>query len=452
MNRAVRCLFGTDGVRDVANKGTMTPEMALRLARAFVLFLTEGGAPRPSVVVARDTRHSGPMLEAALVAGLASAGAEITLLGVAPTPAVSFAIRKSGAAGGAVISASHNPAEYNGIKFLDAKGSKLDDGEESAIEETLADSLLDDWRPTGASIGSIGSDESLLDAYVDWLSSFAGPFGGPVVVDGAHGAASAVLPRLATRLGVKPHLIGLAPDGLNINEDVGVMHMAHLAQAVRQTEAVCGVAFDGDADRVLLCDRRGRTLDGDILLWVLARWLKERGELGQGVVATVMSNLALEERLGESAIAVSRCPVGDRYVLEAMREKGMGLGGEQSGHVILGPWVCTGDGLLTGLAFLRACHELGEDLDSLYDRFGRYPQLLRNVTVSDKKKVLQSKLLQEAIAEAEGRLGEWGRVFVRASGTEPLVRILVEAKDCQLMEELAQNVASLITQLSPYKE
>ncbi len=452
MSKRVRCLFGTDGVRDVANKGTMTPEMALRLARAFVFFLTEGGRPRPSLVVGRDTRRSGPMLESALVAGLASAGADVSLLNIMPTPGVSFAIRKLGAAGGAIISASHNPAEYNGIKFLDHQGCKLSDEEESAIEETLGDSLLADWRPKGASIGSIGEDVSVIGAYVDWLADFIDSLDMPLIADCAHGAASDVFPQLVSRLGAEAVFIGDHPDGLNINEDVGVMHMNHLAEEVLRRQAPVGIAFDGDADRVLFCDGRGRIIDGDIMLWILARWMKSRGELGGGVVATVMSNMALEERLGDVGIPVCRCPVGDRYVLEMMREKAMGLGGEQSGHLILAPWVSTGDGLFTGLAFLRACRELGEDLDSLVDRFGRYPQLLRNVAVSDKKDVLQSDRLREAVSAAEERLGEWGRVFVRASGTEPMVRILVEAKDPDLMAELAESVSAVIRRLSPIKE
>ncbi|QTX31289.1 phosphoglucosamine mutase [Aminithiophilus ramosus] len=452
MSKAVRCLFGTDGVRDVANRGTMTPEMALRLGRAFVFCLTEAGSPRPSVVVGRDTRRSGPMLEAALVAGLTSAGAEVTLVDVLPTPGVSFAVGKIGAAGGAVISASHNPAEYNGIKFLDGQGGKLSDAQELAIEETLGDALLDDWRPTGGSVGSVVRDGAVADAYLDRLAEFSGIVKEAFVVDCAHGAASALVPRLFERLGSSAHLIGASPDGLNINEGVGVMHMESLSTAVRTRRAPFGIAYDGDADRVLFCDGQGRLLDGDIMLWVLARWMARRGDLGRGVVATVMSNMALEERLGEAGIPLVRCPVGDRYVLEAMRENTMGLGGEQSGHVILGPWVGTGDGLLTGLAFLRACRELNEEIDSLVDRFGRYPQLLRNIAVSDKKNVLQSVALREALASAEARLGEWGRIFVRASGTEPLVRVLVEAKDALLMEELVEEVSSAISEWRPSKE
>jgi phosphoglucosamine mutase len=412
----------------------MTPEMVLRLGRAYVLFLQQKGVPRPRIVVGRDTRRSGPMLEAALVGGMTSAGAEILQLGVIPTPGVSFACRSEGIDGGAVISASHNPAEYNGIKFLDREGHKLPDGDEAAIEEFLQDGLMEDWRPTGASIGEIRPGDP--EAYLAWLRELVSALPerlpwGTLVVDCAHGAASGLPDRL---FGASTVMVGNRPDGLNINEKVGVMHMGTLAKEVLSRGAALGMALDGDADRVLLCDAKGRPLDGDIMLWVLARWLHARGKLGSGAVATVMSNQALEVRLSEAGIRVFRCPVGDRYVLEEMRTRGSRLGGEQSGHVILSDWVRTGDGLCTGLLFLLACLELEEDPQTLADRFGRFPQRLQNVRVTDKRAVLGRVEVKNLLAEAEALLAGRGRIVLRPSGTEPLVRVLVEAPEVALME------------------
>ncbi len=455
INENIRYLFGTDGVRDVANKGVMIPEMALRLGRAFVLYLTERGVPKPVIVVGRDTRQSGLMIEAALEAGLTSAGAEVIRLGVIPTPGVSFAARQLGADGGAVISASHNPAEYNGIKFLDNQGYKLSDGDETRIEEFLSDSILDEWRPTGRAVGII-RDENFHPAYVDWLKKHGDFSRGRVpslTVDCAHGAACCVARDFFSALGIEsPDFIGVDPDGLNINESVGVMHMEHLGRRVVDRGSHLGIAFDGDADRVLFTDPSGRTIDGDIILWVIGRWLARKGDLGQGVVATVMSNLALEERLGEQGIQVFRCPVGDRYVLETMREKGARLGGEQSGHVILGGHVTTGDGFFTALAFLRALTEMNEDPADLVERFGRYPQILKNVRVDDKKAALVDARLQTAIEVARDELGDKGRIFVRASGTEPMVRVLVEARDECLLAPVCDSVVDVIRQLNSIQE
>ena len=443
----IRCLFGTDGVRDVANRGLMTPEMALSLGRAYVLFMTERGIPRPTVAVGRDTRRSGFMLEAALSAGLTSAGADVLSLGVIPTPGVSFSVRHTGIHGGAVISASHNPAEYNGIKFLDSKGYKLSDDDEATIEEYLGDPLMDEWRPSGASIGVVRQSNEAVASYTEWLK---GLFGGDwltghvAVVDCANGAASPMAGEIFSACGLDVRMVGNTPDGLNINEGVGVMHMPHLASAITANEARFGIALDGDADRVLMADSSGRVLDGDIVLWVLARWLQKKGSLGSCVVSTVMSNLALEERLAESGITLMRCPVGDRYVLEGMRKGNSRLGGEQSGHIILHQHVHTGDGLCTALNFLKACEELGEDMDTLVDRFGRFPQMLKNLRVETKSGLLENEGVRKAIKDCELRLGDRGRVFVRMSGTEPLVRVLVEAKDESLLFEISEYILDSI--------
>lgn len=443
----IRCLFGTDGVRDIANRGLMTPEMALSLGRAFVLFMTERGIPRPTVALGRDTRRSGYMLEAALSAGLTSAGADVLSLGVIPTPGVSYTVRHTGVHGGAVISASHNPAEYSGIKFLDSKGYKLSDDDEAAIEEYLGDPLMDEWRPSGASIGVVRQSPESVLRYRDWLRGLFGEgwlSGKVAVIDCANGAASMIAGELFSGCGLDVRMVGNCPDGLNINEGVGVMHMPHLARAISDSGAHFGIALDGDADRVLLADSKGRVIDGDILLWVLARWLQKKGTLGSGVVSTVMSNMALEERLSEIGIPLTRCPVGDRYVLEGMKKSNSRLGGEQSGHIILYQHVHTGDGLCTALNFLKACEELGEDVDTLVDRFARFPQLLRNFRVEAKSGILESERVQKAIRDCQQRLGDKGRVFVRMSGTEPLVRILVEAREEALLSEITDRILETI--------
>jgi phosphoglucosamine mutase len=430
----------------------MTPEMALRLGRSYILFLTERGIPRPRIVIGRDTRRSGHMLEAALSSGMASAGAEVFLLGVMPTPGVSFAVKNMSVHGGAVISASHNPAEYNGIKFIDGAGKKLSDEVEESIEEYMGDNLTDDWRPTGASVGDIHQSSNILDEYIQWLCSLWGcdlPFPHAGVVDCAHGAAVDAAKALFGSLGKEWRFIGDYPDGLNINEGVGVMNMQHLAEAVGRNSLPFGLAFDGDADRALLTDSRGRILNGDIILWVLARWLASRKMLGSGVVATVMSNMALEEHLRNENINVFRCPVGDRYVMETMSKEDARLGGEQSGHIILSSFVNTGDGLCTGLFFLKACLALGEDIDTLADRFAPYPQILRNVEITRDGK-MDGDFLREISTEAETLLQGAGRVLIRPSGTEPLMRVLVEAKDRNLMEHVSDKLVNAIREQCRY--
>ncbi|MGI6075330.1 MAG: phosphoglucosamine mutase [Pyramidobacter sp.] len=442
-----RCLFGTDGVRDIANRGSMTPEMALRLGRAYVLFLIQRGTPRPKIVVGRDTRRSGKMLEAALVAGMMSAGADVVLLGVIPTPAVSYGVLFFKAQGGAVISASHNPPEYNGIKFLSAAGQKLQDSEELAIEDYLGDDLIDEWRPSGASIGEMTSEEGFVAMYADHVLQALDAdrlSGLKIVFDCADGAASAVMPFLARKLECESIVIGAEPDGLNINEKNGVMHMETLVEAVKSHDADIGIAYDGDADRVLMVDRHGKIINGDIVLWVLARWLQREGILGSGVVATVMSNGVLENHLRKEGIQVFRCAVGDRYVLDMMKSTASGLGGEQSGHVIIDHFVRTGDGLCTGFAFLRACRELGELPETLVERFSPFPQKLVNISVADRDKVMQDAGLKGNIDAENDELNGTGRVFLRPSGTEPLIRLLVECGDEKKLLALTEKFTALV--------
>jgi phosphoglucosamine mutase len=432
-----RCLFGTDGVRDLANQGLMTPEMALRLGRAYIRYLVESGIPRPRIVLGRDTRKSGMMLESALSSGMASAGADVLPLGVIPTPGVSFAIQNLAAEGGAVISASHNPAEYNGIKFLDGQGFKLSDDAELIIEDIFGDSFTDEWRPGGASIGGIRRVPNMVDNYakrIASLSEYGENLPKSMVFDCAHGAASIVMPLVSKEIGIAFPLIGAEPNGLNINESVGVMHLDHLTEYVTYNKCSLGIAFDGDADRVLLVDSHGRLIDGDIMLWVLGRWLAAKGGLGAGVIATVMSNGALERNLAEEGIPLFRCSVGDRYVLEKMKECDACLGGEQSGHIIAFPYTNTGDGLCTAFLFLKACVALNENIDSLVDRFKPYPQLLKNIKLA-KGVSVERDAMQNATAEAENRLDGHGRVLIRPSGTEAVLRLFVEANDEELVKK-----------------
>ena len=446
----IRCMFGTDGVRDVANRGLMTPETALSFGRAFVLFLIERGFPRPKIVVCRDTRKSGAMLEAALCAGMMSAGAEIYDLGIFPTPGLSCVLRDGGYDAGAVISASHNPAEYNGIKFFNAGGCKLSDDDEAEIESYLGDDLLQDWRPTGASVGDIHDASHKRALYTDWLKGVMESIrkrDWPLVVDAANGAASDVAREVFSSWKGPVTYCGVSPDGLNINDGVGVIHLKHLASLVKGGEARLGIAFDGDTDRVLMCDSKGRHIDGDIMLWVIARHIKAIGKIGNGLVVTVMSNMALEERLAEEGVKIFRCPVGDRYVFEKMLETGALLGGEQSGHIIMLDHAATGDGICAGLMFIKACMELGEDIDTLADRFPRYPQLLVNVTVKDRERVMSSPKLAEAEKRAVEKLAGKGRILLRPSGTEPLIRILVESRDPALTNEVCNDLKKAVTSI-----
>jgi phosphoglucosamine mutase len=444
-------MFGTDGVRDVANRGLMTPEAALSFGRAFVLFLTERGVPRPKILVCRDTRRSGAMLESALCAGMTSAGAEMHLLGVFPTPGISCVLRNGGFDAGAVISASHNPAEYNGVKFFNSRGQKLRDGEEAEIESYLGDDLLQDWRPTGASVGSLCEASSYREIYLDSLVELLSSVGTrdwPLAVDAANGAAYAVAREIFNGWGATVAYCGVSPDGLNINDGVGVMHMGNLAGEVAKNRARLGIAFDGDADRVLMCDSKGRTIDGDMMLWVIARDMHREGKLDGGVVTTVMSNMILEEFLGREGIKMYRCPVGDRYVFERMLETGALLGGEQSGHIIMMEHAATGDGISAGLMFLKACASLGEDIDTLADRFPRYPQILENIKIDNKERVMLSPVLADAARTAEEKLAGRGRVLIRPSGTEPLVRILVESRDADLTREVCGDLKRVLTKIA----
>ena len=431
-----RKLFGTDGVRDLANSGNMTPELALRLGRAFIRF-TRG----KKIVIGCDTRLSGRMLEGALYSGMSSEGAEIYLAGIIPTPGVSYAVKALNADGGAVISASHNPAEYNGIKFLGADGCKLSDESEADVEEIL----FRDERSTSQNIGAVHDSPGLVKDYALHIASLLNPEAAMnnIAFDCADGASAVSVPVLveATKFSrLNTRIISREFDGLNINKDCGVMHMENLTGYVVKNGMALGFAFDGDADRVLISDSLVRIIDGDIILWVLGRWLKKRSG-NDKVAVTVMSNMALEAHFADDGIETLRCPVGDRYVLETMRESGAGLGGEQSGHIIASEFTSTGDGLCTAMLFLNAVHEMGENVSTLVDRFGRYPQRLTNLILKRPRESVDMDSVNNIAAEYQERV-QRGRIFIRTSGTEPLLRILVEAPELETVEELSAILSS----------
>ncbi len=436
-------LFGTDGVRGIAN-ADLGVELAVALGRAAAARLAEEAGHSVRLLVGRDTRRSGELLEAALAAGVMSVGAEVRRLGVATTPAVAYLTRQMGVDGGAVISASHNPAPYNGIKFFSADGYKLPDATEDEIEARLRGPWQD--LPSGAGVGTSTSCGGELERYVDFIAHMAGSLEGlSVVLDCAHGAAYQLAPAALARAGARVHTLAADPDGLNINDGCGSLHPQGLARAVRERGADVGLAFDGDADRLIAVDERGEVVDGDHLLALLGVDLLERGELeGQTVVATVMSNLGLEVCLRERGGRLARTQVGDRYVLEAMREGGYVLGGEQSGHIIFARHHTTGDGLMTAAQLTRLMRRTGKPLSALAGIMPSFPQLLCNIRVR-RMEGLAGNARVEAAVEAERRaLGERGRILVRPSGTEPLVRVMAEGEDAAAVQAAVDRIAAVV--------
>jgi phosphoglucosamine mutase len=440
-------MFGTDGVRGLAN-AELDAELALRIAgaAASVLALSERGAPRSIAVLGRDPRASGEMLEAAVTAGLTSAGVDVINVGVLPTPAVAFLTSAYGAALGVMISASHNPMPDNGIKIFAAGGHKLDDESEDRIEAAIADRDLIP-RPTGAGIGRVRTS---TDAAVRYLENLARATthrvdGLTVVVDCANGAASTVGPEAYRAAGARVIAIHADPDGLNINDGCGSTHLDELRAAVLAHGADLGIAHDGDADRCLAVDATGAVVDGDAIMSVLALAMRESGELAQNtLVATVMSNLGLHIAMREAGIEVRTTAVGDRYVLEELRNGSFSLGGEQSGHVVLPGFGTTGDGVLTGLRLMGRMAQTGKSLRELAAVMRTLPQVLVNVQVTDKAAVACAPAVLEAVAEAEAMLGEAGRVLLRPSGTEQLVRVMVEATEIEIAQKLADGLADRV--------
>jgi len=441
----VGSLFGTDGVRGLANRD-LTPELALGIASAAARVLVAHDAShRPLAVVGRDPRASGEMLEAAVVAGLTSAGADVMLAGVVPTPAVAFLTASYGADIGVVLSASHNPMPDNGIKLFAAGGLKLPDAVEAEIEAALR--VGPNHRPTGAAIGRLRQADDALERYGAHLLG-VNPSrldGLHVLVDCANGAASTLAPQVYRGAGAQVTAIAAEPDGLNINDGVGSTHLDGLSAAVRRAGAHLGIAHDGDADRCLAVDATGAVVDGDQLLAICALALRANGALRDDtVVATVMSNLGFHHAMRDAGVGVLTTAVGDRYVLEALRAKDLSLGGEQSGHIVFNDVATTGDGLLTALQVMARMTETGATLAELAGVVQRLPQTLVNVQVADRSAVAASSAVTDAVAEAQAELGDAGRVLLRPSGTEHLVRVMVEAGDQLQADAIANRLAAVV--------
>ncbi|WP_328943061.1 phosphoglucosamine mutase [Streptomyces sp. NBC_00250] len=444
-------LFGTDGVRGVAN-ADLTAELALGLSVAAAHVLAEAGTfegHRPTAVVGRDPRASGEFLEAAVVAGLASAGVDVLRVGVLPTPAVAHLTGVLGADLGVMLSASHNAMPDNGIKFFARGGHKLADDLEDKIESVYEEHRTGaPWeRPTGAGVGRVRDYDEGFETYVSHLMAVLPNRleGLKVVLDEAHGAAARVSPEAFTRAGAQVVTIGAEPDGLNINDGCGSTHLGLLKAAVVEHGADLGIAHDGDADRCLAVDAAGNEVDGDQILAVLALAMRESGALrGDTVVATVMSNLGFKLAMEREGLNLVQTAVGDRYVLESMKEHGFALGGEQSGHVIVLDHATTGDGTLTGLMLAARVAATGKSLADLAGVMERLPQILINVPDVDKSRVKTSGDLAAAVTAAETELGSTGRVLLRPSGTEPLVRVMVEAADIEQARAVAQRLADVV--------
>ncbi len=442
-------LFGTDGVRGVANS-ELTPEMAFNLGKAGAYVLTKEEKERPTVVIGMDTRVSGDMLQDALSAGIMAMGANVIKVGVMPTPAIAYLVRRYGATAGVVISASHNPFEYNGIKFFNSEGFKLADEIEDEIELMM---LRDSMRGThlyGERIGKcLVADEDALGKYTEFLkSTVEGNFNGmQVVLDCANGASYQVAERVFTELGAKVTVIGNNPNGFNINDGCGSTHPERLQEEVVRQQADCGLAFDGDADRLIAVDAEGNIVDGDHLIYICASYLKKKGCLEKNLVtATVMSNMGLYKAVEEMGASVDTTAVGDRYVLERMLQSGCVIGGEQSGHIIFLNHTTTGDGVLSALQTLQAVRDSGRTLGELAAEMKVYPQVLNNAKVKNENKTRYDKdeVIMKEIRSVEKKMKGDGRVLIRPSGTEPLVRVMIEGSDEAAIKEDAAALAALI--------
>ena len=440
-------LFGTDGVRGLANE-TLTVELSMRLAQAAAPVL--GGdafedGRRPTAVVARDPRISGEFINAAVVAGLASSGVDVWDAGVLPTPAAAYLVADLGADFGVMISASHNPAPDNGIKFLARGGEKLSDEEEDAIQQRLEQE--EPFRPTGAEVGRVRRFSDAEDRYVlHLLKSLPNRLEGlKVVLDCAHGAASGCSPEAFKDAGAEVVVIGADPNGVNINDGCGSTHLESLQAAVKEHGADLGIAHDGDADRCLAIDENGEVVDGDQIMGMMALALKDRGALKDDtLVVTVMSNLGLKLAMREAGVRVVETRVGDRYVLAGMKHGRYSLGGEQSGHVIFSDYATTGDGVLTGLHIAARVAGTGKRLSELAKVMEHMPQVLINVTGVDKSRTAEDPEVQAAVSTAMARLGTEGRVLLRPSGTEPVVRVMVEAPDADTARREAEELAEVV--------
>ena len=441
-------LFGTDGARGIANLD-LTCELAMQIGRATAIVLS-ADKKRPKVMIGMDTRISSEMLEASITAGLCSVGADVLLLGVVPTPAVAYLVKKYRYDAGIMISASHNSFEYNGIKIFKSDGFKLPDNLEEKIESIILNDTMASPVLTGDKIGSVERSKSAIFDYIAHLETTVDcDFEGMnIALDCANGSSSVTAPRMFERLGANCHVIASEPDGVNINKSCGSTHLENLSVYVKNhPKCQLGLAFDGDADRLLCVDENGETVDGDKIISICAKAFKEEKKLKKDTaVVTVMSNMGFFKFCEENGISCEKTKVGDRYVLENMLENGYCLGGEQSGHVIFLDYATTGDGQLTALQLLRILKKSGKKLSDLASQMISYPQVNKNVRVSQMGKVRFStdKSIKIAIEEAEKELGNKGRILVRVSGTEPLVRIMLEGEDKVLIEKLASEVAKVV--------
>ena len=443
-------LFGTDGVRGIANE-ELTPELAFHIGRAGAYVLTGDSGRKPRIVVGKDTRISGDILEAALVAGICSVGAEAVIAGVIPTPAIAYLVRSEGFDAGVMISASHNSFEHNGIKFFSGEGYKLRDEIEDRIERIILDKAEEIVAPTHEKIGHISHDDTLVRKYIDFAKqTISGSLRGlKVAIDCANGASSVTAEYALKALGAEVLTIHNRPNGININADCGSTHIEGLMAYVKETGADVGLAFDGDADRVLAVDETGAFVDGDKIMAVCALDMRERGLLEDNtVVATVMSNLGFFVMGEENHLKIKRTKVGDRYVLEEMLKHGHRIGGEQSGHVILLEHNTTGDGLVTGLQLLDVMKRSGRKLSDLAAVMQVYPQVLVNAKVKNEYKNEESYMavpeIKKKIEEIEAQFTNAGRVLIRPSGTEPLVRVMIEGKDEVCIKNCAEELAQLM--------
>ena len=450
MGDTSRNVFGTDGVRGKANRSPMDSEMALNLGRAVGAIFRNGGH-RHRIVVGKDTRLSGYMLEQALASGICSMGADVCLVGPLPTPGIAFITRSMRADAGVVISASHNPFADNGIKFFDRDGYKLPDSVEERMERLIETGIPEEVRPTGRNIGKAVRIDDATGRYIQFLkSTFPQKYlleGYRIVIDCANGAGYKVAPAVFRELGADVIKIGTSPDGLNINEGCGSLHPERMCAATVEHKAHVGIALDGDADRVIMCDENGEVVDGDVIMALCADHLKCQGRLTHNtLVATVMSNLALDFAMRDRGIQTVRTPVGDRYVIQAMREGNYTLGGEQSGHMIFLDHNTTGDGILGALQVLAIMIHQSRALSELKTILEPFPQVLLNVNVSEKRDLNSIPAISDAVQSCENELGAKGRLVLRYSGTENIARVMIEGEDKGRISEMASSIAGLVTQ------
>ncbi|MCI6824025.1 MAG: phosphoglucosamine mutase [Ruminococcus bromii] len=441
-------LFGTDGARGVANS-ELTAELAMNIGRAAAMVLISDEVEHPTILIGRDTRLSGDMLEGALIAGLCSVGANVELLGVVPTPAVAYLVKKYNADAGIMISASHNPFEFNGIKIFSSEGCKLPDDLENRIEEIVLDHIVPYSLASDKNLGKVTRMDSACDDYINYIVECINCDleGMEIAIDCSNGSSSRTAEKLFTKLGAKVHMLYDKPDGININKDCGSTHIGKLQSYVRDNKLCCGLAFDGDADRCLAVDENGNLVDGDYLIAICAKDMKDRGVLKKNaVVGTIMTNMGFNKFCEENGMKFVSTKVGDRYVLEAMLQDGYNIGGEQSGHIILLDYETTGDGQLSGATVLSIMKRTGDKLSSLAKVMERMPQVLINVKVSAEGKLAfyNDKEIKSEIKHVTDILGDRGRILVRVSGTEPLVRVMLEGENLEEIQSLAEEAAQVV--------